>query len=193
MNKYKVIALFGKAGAGKDYILHRVMETDWGKEKLNLIISHTTRPPREGEQDGINYHFLSTPNQFLAGDRLMKWIEFTVFKNWWYGTSEDSLSLDKINIGAFNLQGIEQILNNDKIQCLPVYIKTISKIRLLRQLNREANPDCDEIIRRYLTDEKDFSKLYEKKFGYFVIENNTDEFLSIQNELYYLIENYKWS
>ena len=35
MNKYKIIALFGPAGSGKDYIQKRVMETDWGKTMLN--------------------------------------------------------------------------------------------------------------------------------------------------------------
>lgn len=188
-SKYKIIALFGEAGAGKDYILHRVMETGWGKEKLNLIISHTTRPPREGEQDGIHYHFISTPAELIKQDL----IEYTVFRNWWYGTSEKSLSLDKVNIGAFNLQGIEQLLSNPKIECVPVYIKATSKTRLLRQLNREANPDCDEIIRRYLTDEKDFLDLHRKKFSYFVIENNTNEFFPIQESLFDLVENYKWS
>ena len=192
MDKYKILALFGPAGAGKDYIQKKIMQTDWGKESLHEIISCTTRPPRQGEKDGINYHFLSTAEKLIAKDLL----EFTIFRNWWYGTPIDSLDINKINIGVFNLQGIEQLINKDylqRLQCLPVYIKANDKIRFMRQLNREDNPDCEEIARRFLADKKDFEKLHEFNFSYFVIENNTDEFLPIEKELYYLTKTYNWS
>ena len=58
-SKYKIIALFGEAGSGKDYIQKAVMRTIWGKTHFNQIISCTTRPPREGEKDGVDYHFIS--------------------------------------------------------------------------------------------------------------------------------------
>ena len=57
MNKVKVIALFGKAGSGKDTILRALVKVD--PDKFNEIVSCTTRPPREGEQEGVNYHFLT--------------------------------------------------------------------------------------------------------------------------------------
>ena len=57
MNKVKVIALFGKAGSGKDTILRALVKVD--SDKFNEIVSCTTRPPREGEQEGVNYHFLT--------------------------------------------------------------------------------------------------------------------------------------
>jgi len=189
MNKYKIIALFGEAGAGKDYIQKKIMKTQFGKDNLHEVISCTTRPPREGEIDGVHYHFMSNQSKFFS----ISLIECSCFRGWWYGTSTDYLSKEKINIGVFNINGIEQLLSNPKIECVPVYIKATSKTRLLRQLNREANPDCDEIIRRYLTDEKDFLDLHRKKFSYFVIENNTNEFFPIQESLFDLIENYKWS
>ena len=70
MNKYKIIALFGPAGSGKDYIQKKVMETGWGKEHLHEIISCTTRPPRENEKDGIDYHFLATSEEFFNWQNL---------------------------------------------------------------------------------------------------------------------------
>lgn len=189
MNKYKIIALFGPAGAGKDYIQKKIMETPFGKDNLHEIISCTTRPPREGEIDGVHYHFMSNQSKFFS----IPLIECSCFRGWWYGTSTDHLSKEKINIGVFNINGIEQLIENKDIQCVPVYIKVSDKIRLLRQLNRESNPDCKEIIRRFLTDEKDFSKLQEKRFSYFVIDNNTEEFIPIENEIYYLVKGYNWS
>lgn len=178
-DKYKIIALFGPAGSGKDYIQKAVMKTIWGKTHFNEIISCTTRPPREGEKDGVHYHFLSNSKDLLKKDLL----EFTVFRDWWYGTPIESLNKDKINIGVFNISGIDQLINKDylnRIDCIPIYIKTYPKIRLLRQLQRENEPDCDEIIRRYLTDQKDFLNI---PFHYHVIENNYDEIQPIISEI----------
>ena len=179
MNKYKIVALFGEAGAGKDYIQKAVMKTVWGKRYLHEIVSCTTRPPREKEVDGVNYHFLSTPEELIKQDLL----EFTIFRKWWYGTPVSSLDNNKINIGVFNVSGINQLINNDhleRVDCLPIYIKTLPKVRLLRQLQREYNPNCDEIVRRYLADQKDFENI---PFDYYVIENNYDEIQPIINEI----------
>lgn len=179
-SKYKIIALFGEAGSGKDYIQKAVMKTIWGKTHFNQIISCTTRPPREGEKDGVDYHFISSSEEFFNFENLQKWIEFTNFRNWWYGTSIDHLSKDKINIGVFNIAGIKSINEDEEMECFPIYIKTYPKIRLLRQLQRETEPDCDEIIRRYLTDKKDFSEI---PFHYHIIENNTDEIQPIVSDI----------
>lgn len=171
MNKYKIIALFGPAGSGKDYIVKNLMQTVQGKRYLHEIISYTTRPPRENEKDGIDYHFV-TYDEFVKKD----FLEYNTFRNWWYGTATEDLDINKINIGVFNVAGIYQLinsnLNKEKVDCLPIYIKTNSKIRLLRQLQRETSPNCDEIIRRYLTDQKDFSTI---PFEYKIIENNYNE------------------
>ena len=180
MNKYKIIALFGPAGSGKDYIQKHIMKTIWGKTHFNEIISCTTRPPREGEKDGVDYHFIPNPTEFFNAYNMARWVEFASFRNWWYGTSIDHLSIEKINIGVFNIKGICSLLEDEQIDCLPIYIKTNPKIRLLRQLQRETEPDCDEIIRRYLTDQKDFLNI---PFHYHVIENNTDEIQPIIHDI----------
>ena len=178
-SKYKIVALFGEAGSGKDYIVKNIMKTELGKRYLNEIISSTTRPPREGEKNGINYNFISY-DEFTKKD----FLEYTTFRNWWYGTPIDSLDINKINIGVFNIAGIYQLtnsnINNKRVNCLPIYIKVNPKIRLIRQLQRENNPDCDEIIRRYLTDQKDFFNI---PFEYKIIENNYDEIKPIINDI----------
>lgn len=57
MNKYKIVAIMGKAGAGKDTLLRECLALD--PNKLHEIISCTTRPPREGEREGVNYYYLT--------------------------------------------------------------------------------------------------------------------------------------
>ena len=154
--KYQVVALIGKAGAGKDSIqkatceLHPLM--------FHPIVSCTTRPAREGEIEGVNYHFISL-NEFtrkvLNGDML----EATEFRDWFYGTTLDSLSKDKINIGVFNPAGVEALLQDSRLDVVVFEVTAPDKQRLMRYLNREEVPDCAEMCRRYFTDEKDFSNL----------------------------------
>ncbi len=151
-----IITLMGKAGAGKDTLLNKICDEH---PEYHKIISCTTRPMRENEKNGQDYHFLSHEDfiqKVLNGDML----EATEFNGWHYGTTKSSL-IDGINIGVFNPEGYDcltQFPIND-ICIIGFYIKCNDKERLLRQLNREQNPNVKEIIRRYNTDEADFFEL----------------------------------
>lgn len=164
----KIVALMGEAGSGKDTILHRIMEKY--PSYFNEIISCTTRPPRQGEKEGVNYHFLSVEDfirKILNGGML----EATEFNGWHYGTDSQSLTIDKINIGVFNPEGVRCLQEDENIELYVFYVRAAGKQRLLRQLNREENPDVDEIIRRYKADTEDFSFLNDIK--YITLQNNT--------------------
>lgn len=166
--KIKVVALFGKAGSGKDTILREVVS----KGDFHEIVSCTTRPRREGEQDGVNYHFLTNEEftDLVLQDRML---EATVFRDWCYGTALDSLDYNKINIGVWNPEGLELLIEHPTLDVLPIYITADDKIRLLRQLNREAWPDCHEIVRRFGTDEEDFKFINERFPTRRVVSNGT--------------------
>lgn len=153
---YKVIALIGKSGAGKDRILQELVKQK--SNNIHEIISCTTRPIREGEVDGKNYHFLS--NEVFAEQILQNdFLEATVFNEWAYGTRKQDLDINKINIGVFNPEGIYYLSEHKDIDLKVYYIIATDKTRLIRQLNREKNPNVEEIIRRYSTDKIDFMDL----------------------------------
>ena len=155
MMKYKVIALVGKAGAGKDSLLDEVLTGNLGKYDLHEIVSYTTREPRQGEIDGFSYHFV---DKYTFADMVHdgRMLEYTKFNNWMYGTALDSLSTEKTNIGVFNPAGIISLMNRLDIDLYVIYITATDKERLIRQLTREENPDVREILRRYDADEDDF-------------------------------------
>lgn len=166
MKKYKIIALFGQSGAGKDTIQKWI--TEKYKKECNPIVSCTTRPPREGEVNGKDYFFISE-TEFAQNVLDLKMIEATEFRGWFYGTRYSELSIDKLNIGVFNVAGIEHLLEDPQLEVYPVVISASPKTRLLRALNREACPDCNEICRRFKTDNEDFSFI---DFPIFYIWNN---------------------
>lgn len=185
MKRIKVIALFGKSGAGKDTIQKELLKYI---DNSQGIVSNTTRDPRDYEKDGIDYHFISVEDfakKVLNGEML----EATNFNNWFYGTSIDSLSKDKLNIGVFNPAGINCLWSDNRLNIIPIYIDASDKTRLLRQLNREKEPDCSEICRRFFTDEKDFQ---EENFDFkYKIYNNEEEKIDIKKIIDIIAEGLK--
>ena len=164
---YKLVALIGEAGTGKDTLLQYLVGER--PNVFNEIISCTTRPIREGEKEGINYYYL-TDAEFTHKIENKEMLEYTGFNGWFYGTSLDSLSTEKINIGVFNPAGIRSLLQNPEIDLKVFKVKCSDKHRLMRQLNREKNPNVDEIVRRYYADKADFSEL---EFEYEEINNES--------------------
>lgn len=130
---------------------------------------------REGEAEGVNYFYL-TPDEFVGKVLNGEMLEMTSFNNWFYGTSYDSLRSDCPNIGVFNPDGIRAISKMPDVDIVVYKICCSDKTRLLRQLNREINPNVDEIIRRYKTDKEDFFNL---EFHYVEVENETKEDLDL--------------
>ena len=123
----------------------------------NKIIITSTRPIREHEENNKDYHFVDIDTfttKMLTGEL----IEATTFRNWYYGTSIDDLDKDKINIGVYNPEAVEILVESSNLDIFLVYVTASDKTRLLRQLNREEKPDCDEIVRRYTADQNDFRK-----------------------------------
>lgn len=153
---YKIVALVGKSGSGKDRILRELCADG----RYHEIISNTTRPIRENEIDGVNYHYL-TNEEFARKKANGEMLETTDFREWHYGTSYDNLNEEKINIGVYNPTGYISLLENNNVEVLGIMVKCSNKERVLRQLNREEHPDVDEIIRRYSTDKVDFQYMWD--------------------------------
>lgn len=164
---YTIVALMGEAGSGKDTILHDIVSLD---PNLHEIISCTSRPMREGEQEGKNYYYISE-EEFCDKILTNEMIEVTRFNGWFYGTPYSSLKEDCINIGVFNPFGIRSLAEEDDVELITFYISTSPKERLLRQLNREESPDVDEIIRRFSADQLDFARL---NFPYITLVNEDE-------------------
>ena len=161
----KIICLMGKSSTGKDTIFKRLLQ--WESLDLKRIVPYTTRPMREGEQEGMEYHFTDEAG-FQALKEQGKIIEDraynTVHGLWRYFTvADESVDLEKNSyciIGTLEAYvRIRDYFGEDRV--LPVLIELDDGVRLQRALNREKrqeNPKYEEMCRRFLADSKDFSE-----------------------------------
>ena len=136
------------SGAGKTSLVKALLERDRG---LALSVSCTTRPPREGERDGVHYHFLD-PEAFESAVSAGRFVEHAeVFGNL-YGTREDDLrahldsGLDLIL--EIDWQGARQVRSRFP-GVVGVFIAPPSLPELERRL-RGRGTDGEEVIARRL-------------------------------------------
>ena len=148
----KLIAIVGKSGSGKDTVLRKCLSL---RPDLNKVIAYTTRPMRENETEGVDYKFV-TPMEFLNKLNNKKIVEYSIKKDWYYGTDRTCYDEHKVNIGVFDVSRLPYLLANEDFEVTVVMIHASDKTRIIRQLNRENEPDVDEILRRYENDKKDF-------------------------------------
>ena len=155
----------GKSATGKDTIYQKLLNES--TLELKRIIPYTTRPIREGEVEGREYHFC-TEEDVQRLDEENKIVELraynTVYGIWKYFTvNDESIQLDEENyllIGTLEAYTkIRDYFGKDKV--LPIYIEVEDGERLLRAISREksqAVPKYEEMCRRFLADAKDFSE-----------------------------------
>lgn len=161
----KIYCVMGKSSSGKDSIYHEIMEK--GALGLKPIIPYTTRPIRDGEQDGREYHFCTedTVQRLQDAGRIMELRAYnTVYGVWKYFTVDDErIDLSKNNyLYIVTLEGytkIREYFGADRV--VPIYIEVEDGERLMRAIVREQKQDVpkyEEMCRRFLADSADFSE-----------------------------------
>ena len=154
--------LMGKSASGKDSIFHRLME----KGKFQHLIPYTTRPMREGEVEGQEYHFISEEEfkrLISSGEMAEHRVYDTVFGKWYYGTvlpEETEGRKHYLAIGTLEsyLQ-LKEKLGEEGI--FPIYIEVPDEVRLERAFLRQegsGKKTKEEILRRFKADDEDFSE-----------------------------------
>ena len=143
MNKGRLIVFSAPSGCGKGTMLAEILKN----EKFRCSVSATTRSPREGEIDGVNYHFL-TREDFESRINAEQFLEHAEYCGNYYGTlmSEVDSYLDKgINvILEIEVQGAMKI-REKRPEALFVFIAPPSVAELTRRLKKRGT-ETDEVI-----------------------------------------------
>lgn len=160
----KIVYLMGKSSTGKDTLFKELLKNN--KFSYKTIVSYTTRPIREGERDGVEYHFVDEDGYRALKDS-GKVIEDrsynTVHGVWRYFTADDGqidFNNNYITIGTLeSYEKIKAYYGPERL--IPVLIELDDGVRLERAINREkkqAVPKYEELCRRFLADSADFSE-----------------------------------
>lgn len=168
----KIFCVMGKSATGKDTIYQKLLQEN--ALDLKKIIPYTTRPIREGEVPGREYHFCTEADvEKLEKERRIVELRAynTVYGIWKYFTVNDgNIKLDKENyllIGTLEAYiKIRDYFGNENV--VPVYIEVEDGERLTRAISREKEQDVpkyEEMCRRFLADAKDFSEENLKQAG----------------------------
>lgn len=167
----KIVYIMGKSSSGKDTIYKKLNE----KLDFNTYIMYTTRPIREGEKEGITYHYISNEKmqRYIEGKEKEKLIEYrtyqTVYGPWIYATiADEQFKTNKNMIMLGTLESYNKMKEIFKNELIPIYIEVEDGLRLERAIKREKQekePKYAELCRRFLADSKDFSEENLKKAG----------------------------
>ena len=140
------LILVGKAAAGKDFLKTRL-----SSRGFKAGVSNTTRPPRETEVDGKDYHFV-TENQFKEMIVGAEFIEYMEFNGWYYGQTETDFN--NADIMIMSKDGLDMLPKKYRNRCMVIYLDPPRITRFERLEHR--NDINDSIMRRMDTDDEQF-------------------------------------
>ena len=178
----KIFCIMGKSATGKDTIYKKILQNS--ELKLRRIVSYTTRPIREGEEEGVTD--VETMHQLEEQGKIIECRAYdTIHGIWYYYLVKDSqidlANNDYLIIGTLeSYMKIRDYFGKNKV--VPIYIELDDGERLTRALEREktqSEPKYEEMCRRFLADCQDFSceKLTEAGIKKFYVNNDLEKCL----------------
>ncbi len=165
----------GPSGVGKSTVLRRLL--DRYPDQLRLSVSATTRSPRPGERDGVEYYFLS-PEEFQRRRQAGEFLEcFEVFgRGHWYGTllAEVGPSRDdqRSVILDIDVDGAERV--RARFPDVPsIFLRTSSLEELERRLRNRGTETAEAVERRLQVARRELARA--DQYQYQVVNDTVDE------------------
>lgn len=171
MTKGKLFIISGPSGAGKSTVINRLLKQ---LDKAYFSVSATTRAPREGEQDGVNYHFMDKAEfeQLIAEEQLLEYAEFV---GNYYGTPakpvDEKLAAGYDVILDIETQGAEQIMAK-RPDAVSMFLFPPSFAVLEQRLRARGTDSEEKILGRLAQARVECEKA--DKYGYIVINDKVE-------------------
>lgn len=192
----KLFYIMGKSSTGKDTIYENLLSRD--ELGLRPFIMYTTRPIRARETDGVQYHFVTEQKmeEMRAAGKIIELRSYdTVHGIWYYFTADgESVDMERYNYLALgtpeSFQKVKRYYGSERV--IPVYIEASDEKRLERSMKREkkqVSPNYEEVCRRFLADQRDFSEENIQSAGIVRrFENNEDRQICMDEVASYIRE-----
>lgn len=175
MKKGLIIVISAPSGTGKGTVIEKLKE----RRAFSYSVSHTTRAPRQGEVDGVNYHYVSR-EQFQALVDGGKMVETTVYSGNCYGTSfaaiEDVVSAGQDVVLEIEVEGGRNIRKKFP-DAVEIYLFPPSLAELERRL-RGRGTEEDAVVRARLDralGELEELRAEEGVYDYFVVNRSVED------------------
>ena len=175
MSQATLYIVTAPSGAGKTSLVRALLERE---HAIRVSVSYTTRPPRPGERDGVDYHFVDR-ERFLAMQASGDFLEYAeVFGNY-YGTSrrwlEQQLEQGTDVILEIDWRGARQV-RRLMPHAVSIFILPPSREALLQRL-RQRGQDSEEVIARRSREAIEEMSHYDE-FDYLVVNDQFDTALA---------------
>lgn len=142
-----IIVLVGESASGKSTLARWLSDYD---KSFSRVVTYTTRPMRDGEVDGVDYHFISNEEFNKLAARGF-FIETGKYREWQYGTAKD-FDLTKDSVVVLTPAGARALKRSGEYgkEVVVFYLNVDRKSRLIKMLTR--GDDIEEAYRRSLSD-----------------------------------------
>lgn len=168
--KGQILIISGPSGSGKSTLLNRLLKEE---NDLYFSISSTTRAPRQGETDGVNYYFTSE-DEFKKGIDADEFLEWACVHGNYYGTSLKpvlkALKEGKIAIFDIDVQGFNIAKSKFAQNITSVFITTASKNELKSRLQNRGTDSAETIEKRLINAVGEMEHILE--YDYFLINDD---------------------
>lgn len=170
-----LIVVSGPSGAGKDSVCNLVKEKN---NNMWISISCTSREIRKGEEDGINYFYL-TKEEFENKIKNNDFLEYAIYNNNYYGTPlykiEENLNKGIDVVLVIEVQGALKV---KKIypDAVFIFILPPSMEELKNRLIKRGTESTEKILERFKTAYKEINEI--SKYNYVIVNNILDEAVS---------------
>lgn len=171
MNKGTLLVLSGSSGVGKGTIIAQVLEK---RPELYLSVSCTTRAPRPGEVDGVNYYFISR-EAFQTRIERGEFLEYAEYVGNYYGTSMTVIR-EKLEKGVdvlleIEVQGAAKVRERMP-EAVSVFIVPPSFEELAQRLRGRGTDSEEKIQKRLETARREAKEI--KNYDYIVVNDTVD-------------------
>jgi guanylate kinase len=168
-----ILVLSGPSGAGKSSLIGKITDQIG---PTYFSISTTTRPMREGEEDGVHYHFVSV-EEFKREIEQEMFLEYAVVHGNYYGTSlgpvKKALKEGKLVIFDIDVQGHDAVQNRLHDITTSVFITTPTLAELEKRLHNRSTDSEEVISKRIEMAKREVQRISE--YDFLIVNDNLDE------------------
>lgn len=167
-----LFVISGPSGAGKSVLIRRILDD---LPAVRFSVSSTTRGPRPGEMEGIDYHFISR-EQFQADIEAARFLEHAQYSGNLYGTNrheiEEAERLGQDLLLDIEVQGARQ-LQEKGVEAVYIFVAPPSFAELERRLRSRNTEDEVAIQRRLRQSVEDVSNVH--RYQFVIVNDNLEE------------------